>query len=218
MPSFVGGDSFKAYQIGKKQGKYKEAISSVVMDRITGLFGATILALFFTILNLKNVINNRTLIVVNLIIIFSFIFDIIIAKIRHYSFWSKIKKYFPDKFVAFVIDLGSYNNNSKILKKTIALGVIFNFVGMALANYILFLALDVQIGFLNYLSVIFLISIVSSVPISINNIGIKEWAYITFFGVFGLGASQVISVAVISRLIQMLLSFIALPVYLRKRK
>lgn len=218
MPSFIGGDTFKAYQIGKEQGKYKEAVSSVVMDRITGLFGATILAIFFTLLNFKNVINNRTLIIVNSLILLSFLVDIIIAKIRHYSFWSYFKKYFPDKFVAFVIDLGSYNNSSRILKKTIVLGIIFNFVGMALANYILFLAFGIKIGILNYLSVIFLISIVSSVPISINNIGIKEWAYITFFGVFGLSSSGVIAVAITSRIIQMLLSFFALPIYLRRKR
>ena len=37
MPSFVGGDTFKAYETGKAQGKYLEAASSVIMDRITGL-------------------------------------------------------------------------------------------------------------------------------------------------------------------------------------
>lgn len=218
MPSFVGGDTFKAYQIGKEQGKYKEAISSIVMDRITGLFGATILALFFTLLNFKNIINSKTLIIVNLVILLSFLIDIIIAKIRHYSFWSRLKKYFPDKFVAFVIDLGSYNNNSRTLKKTIILGMIFNLVGLALANYILFMALGVEIGILNYLSVIFLVSIISSIPISINNIGIKEWAYITFFGVFGLSASAVVTVAITGRLIQMLISFLALPIYLKRKK
>ena len=77
--------------------------------------------------------------------------------------------------------------------------------------------LSVGMNFLDYLSVIFLISIVASVPVSINNIGIKEWAYITFFAVFGIEASQVVSVAIISRFIQMLISFFALPIYLRRK-
>ncbi len=78
--------------------------------------------------------------------------------------------------------------------------------------------MGIQIGIIDYLSVIFLISIVSSVPITINNIGIKEWAYITFFGFFGAPAAAVISVAIISRTIQMLLSFFALPIYLSEKK
>ena len=93
-----------------------------------------------------------------------------------------------------------------------------NFIGLAGANWVLFLALGVKIGILNYLSVIFLASVVSAMPISINNIGVKEWAYITFFGFFGLSAGAVVSVAITSRIIQMLLSFAAWPIYLKERK
>jgi glycosyltransferase 2 family protein len=218
MPSFVGGDTFKAYETGKRQGRYIEAASAVIMDRITGLFGATILALIFTILNIKHVIGNTTLIVVNLLILFSFALDILIPKVRKHPFWGRFKKYLPEKLVAFIIDLGTYNGNSKILKKSVYLSFLFSFVGVATANYILFLALGLQMNILDYLSVIFLISIVASVPVSINNIGIKEWAYITFFGVFGLEATQVVSVAIISRFIQMFISFFALPIYLRRNK
>lgn len=218
MPSFIGGDTYKAYETGKPQGRYIEAASSVFMDRITGLFGATILALIFSILNFEKVISNKTLIIVNAVVLLSFLTDIVIAKVRNFSFWSRFKKYFPEKISAFIIDLGTYNNNSKILRKVILLVFLFDFVGVALANYILFLAFGMHIGIVDYFSVIFLISIISSVPISINNIGIKEWAYITFFGIFGLPSSGIIAVAITSRIIQMLISFFALPIYISRSK
>lgn len=218
MPSFIGGDTFKAYETGKTDGRYIEAASSVTMDRITGLLGATILALVFSLFNFSRVFSNPILFTVNIIILFSLSFDVFIAKIRHHSFWSRLGKFFPEKFVDFIIDLGTYNSNSKILQKTIILAIIFDFLGIALANYILFLALGVRIGILDYLSVVFLISIISSVPISVNNIGIKEWAYITFFGVFGLSSSSVITVAIVSRFVQMFISFFALPIYLKARR
>jgi predicted SPOUT superfamily RNA methylase MTH1 len=47
---------------------------------------------------------------------------------------------------------------------------------------------------------------------------VKEWAYVTFFGFFGVSAAVVITVAILSRFLQMLLSFFALPVYLRNKK
>lgn len=218
MPSFIGGDTFKAYETGKAQGRYIEAASSVMMDRITGLFGATILALLFALFNIKKITGSPVLITVVFIVFISFLLDIFIAWIRKHPFWSRFKKYFPDKVVAFVIDLGTYNNSSNILRRSIIWSFWFNFVGIALSNYVLFLALGININLLDYLSVIFLISIISSVPISINNIGIKEWAYITFFGVFGLSSSLVVTVAIVSRFIQMLISFFALPVYLRRKK
>ena len=218
MPSFIGGDTFKAYETGKAQERYIEAASSVMMDRITGLFGATILTIIFTLLNFRQVIGNKVLVIANSLVLLSFLFDIFIMKIRHRLFWTRFKKYFPDKFVAFMIDLGTYNNDRRVFRKVTVLAFVFYFIGVALANYILFTALGIKIGMLDYLSVIFLISIVSSIPISINNIGIKEWAYIAFFGAFGVSATAAVTVAIISRFIQMFISFFALPVYLRARK
>ncbi len=215
MPSFIGGDTFKAYETGKAQGRYIEAASSVIMDRITGLFGATILALVFTCLNFNHVIGNKTLVIANLAIALSFLFDILIMKVRKKPFWGRLTKYFPDKFVAFMIDLGTYSNDRRVFKKVILLSFVFYIVGVALANYILFYALGIKMNIMDYLSVIFLISIISSVPVSINNIGIKEWAYIAFFGAFGVSASAAVTVAIISRFIQMFISFFSLPVYLR---
>jgi uncharacterized protein (TIRG00374 family) len=219
MPSFIGGDTFKAYETGKLDGgRYIEAASSVAMDRITGVFAATLLALVFTLLNLRLVLANPVLLIVNLIVLLSFSIDIIIMIVRRKDFWSRFKKYFPEKFVAFMIDLGSYSSEHGVIKKTVLWGMTFDIVGIALANYILFASLGIKVGIVNYLSVIFLISIISSVPISINNVGIKEWAYITFFGLFGLTSASVVTVAILSRFIQMAISFFAMPVYLKSKK
>jgi len=217
MPSFIGGDTFKAYETGKPEGKYIEAVSAVMMDRIIGLLGAMILALFFSLINIKQVQNNIILLWTNgLIVIFLIIF-IASVKFKKPFFWLPGKKYLPQKFKQVVENLKSYSDKS-ILIRTFLLTFLFDFIGIALANYILFSALGIRIGIINYLSIIFIISIVASVPISINNIGIKEWAYITFFGAFGLTASSVITVAIISRFIQMLISFLALPVYLKRAR
>ncbi|MFH0969508.1 MAG: lysylphosphatidylglycerol synthase transmembrane domain-containing protein, partial [Patescibacteria group bacterium] len=36
MPSFIGGDTYKAYQVGKEDRRFTEAASTVMIDRITG--------------------------------------------------------------------------------------------------------------------------------------------------------------------------------------
>lgn len=216
MPSFIGGDTFRAYQIGKTDKKYVEAASTVMIDRITGFVGFTILVLVFGLLNIKTVLGNKVLIIANVLVLLSLSFDIVVAKIKKLSSWKRIYKYLPEKVPALIEEIDRYNN-SRILPRAIILSVLFAFAGVALSNYVLFWALGIHIGLLNYLSVIFIISIISSLPISINNIGIKEWAYITFFGIFGVNTSLVIAAALLSRLIQMLISLLALPTYLRSR-
>lgn len=218
MPSFIGGDTFRAYQIGKPEKKYIEAASSVMADRITGFIGMTILALFFSLLNLQTVLQNKILLVINLFLIFSLLIDIAAAKTRDCKFWEKFTNHIPQKIARFIFETQEYGASPRILAKTIFWGMIFQVIGVALANYILFWVLGIKISPLNYLSVIFLISIISSIPISINNIGLKEWAYLTFFGIYGLNASAAVTVAILSRLIQMLISFFALPAYLSRTK
>lgn len=219
MPSFVGGDAFKSYRIGSMaQNRYKEAASSVIMDRLTGLWGAMILAIIFAAVNFAEISGNKILLSVVGAVFSAIVFWFAVLEIfRKRRIKTSIEK--MDKFLNMAInEVNRYNGKSNELWRAVFVSFVFNFIGLAGANYVLFWSLGIQIGFLDFLSVIFLISIVSSVPITINNIGIKEWAYITFFGFFGAGSAGVISVAIINRTIQMLLSFFALPIYLREKR
>lgn len=217
MPSFVGGDTFKAFQIGKKDKKYKEAFSTVIADRITGLLGAMILSLIFFVLNFSSLAENKILTFINVSVFGALALFLGILFVRKKLFWKKISSFVPGKALEFLKVLNGFAEKG-ILAKSMIWSILFAFAGLASSNYILFSALGQEINVLDYLSVIFLISIVSSIPISVNNIGIKEWAYVVFFGFFGINPSVVVAVAVLSRVLQMMLSFLALPVYLENRK
>jgi glycosyltransferase 2 family protein len=132
-------------------------------------------------------------------------------------FWKNIIKKLPNKVSEIIVDFAQYWG-SAALGKAFLLAIIFSLVGIAGVNYVLFWSLGIKVGIINYLTVIFLISFISALPVSINNIGIKEWAYVTFFGFFGVSASAVITVALLSRILQMVVSFTALPAYLKSKK
>jgi len=218
MPSFIGGDTYKAYQIGKEEKRYVSAAATVVVDRITGLIGAMILSVIFAALNWKVVTSHEILLIILVVVFLILAALAIIGAIAKFSFWQKIFKFMPKKILEVIKDFTEYKNDRSTLVKVLLLAIIYNFIGLAVVNYILFLGLGIQIGILNYLTVIFLISIVSSIPVSVNNIGIKEWAYVTFFGFFGIASSAVVAVALLSRVIQMIVSFAALPEYLKNKK
>jgi glycosyltransferase 2 family protein len=219
MPSFIAGDVYKSYAIAGEEKKYSEAASSVMMDRITGLIGLMILSLIFSLFNFKVVLANNILIAINILIILSLCSDFIIARIKKIPFLrSWVFKVFPERIINFLHNVYSYSDNYRIIWKSVKLSFWFSLIGIAALNYILFWGLGVEINIWNYLSVIFLISIVSALPVSINNIGLKEWAYITFFGFFGITSGAVVAVSVISRFLQMLVSFAALPIYIKSKK
>lgn len=219
MPSFVAGDAYKAYAIASPEKSYSEAGSTVVMDRITGVIGLMILALVFSLLNFKFMVGNKLLVILNLLIILSLCSDIIIARMKKIAWLRKLVfRFAPEKIINFLKEVYDYSSNSKILINSISWSIVFSVVGVAVLNYILFWALGIKVGIVNYLSVIFLISIIAALPISINNIGLKEWAYITFFGFFGVSTGAAVAISVISRFLQMAVSFTAIPMYLKRKK
>lgn len=217
MPSTIGGDTYRAYQIGKDSKKFSAVSSSVVFDRVTGLFAAMLLTGLVAIFQWNEISKFAELklaIIGVLLAMHGIIFFGILTK---FSFWKKIAGKFPKVVQDFAIELTHYKEDGAYWK-AIGLSVLFSLVGLALVNGILFMGLGIKIGIMQYLSVIFLISIVSALPISVNNIGIKEWAYVTFFGFFGVSASAVVTVALVSRILQMIVSFTALPAYLKNKK
>ncbi|HPX94631.1 MAG TPA: lysylphosphatidylglycerol synthase transmembrane domain-containing protein [Candidatus Moranbacteria bacterium] len=221
LPSFIGGDTYRAYQIGNKEKRYLPAATSVMLDRITGLLGAVILSSLFAVLNWQTIIAHEALLISSVVVFASaivliFISIFALAGIK-FPFVNKISDYLPEKVLKIAKDFGEYGSDKKILLGSVLLAIAFNLVGVAMANYILLWCLGINIGMLDYLSIVFLISIVSAIPVSINNIGIKEWAYITFFGFFGIASSGALVAALLSRIVQMLISFAALPYYLKNK-
>ena len=219
MPSFLAGDAYKAYQIGKESKRYISATSTVLVDRVTGYIGATFLAVIFGLLNYKVLWNNKILLYIDLGLIAFIASDFVILAMKKIKLLREtLKKIIPDKILELLREINGYNGKSGIIWKATLYAMVFSFVGVAVLNFIIFLSLGIKINPLDYLTVIFITTIISALPISINNIGLKEWSYITFFGFFGIGASAVVTVAIVSRFLQMLVSFAALPLYLKERK
>ncbi|PIU81026.1 MAG: hypothetical protein COS71_00325 [Candidatus Moranbacteria bacterium CG06_land_8_20_14_3_00_40_12] len=92
---------------------------------------------------------------------------------------------------------------------------LFNLIGVGLANLILFWSLGINIDLLDYFSVIFLISIVASIP---AGVGLKEWAYIAYFAPLGISILGAVMVAILNRFLQGLVNLAALPIYLKSKK
>ena len=86
-----------------------------------------------------------------------------------FGFWKKIAVKFPKFIREFAVELAGFRQKGTFWK-AIGISVLFSFVGLALVNGVLFWSLGINVSITDYLSVIFLVSIISSLPISINKI------------------------------------------------
>lgn len=214
VPSTIGGDIFRAYQIGKKEKNYSQATSTVVMDRFTGLLALMLMTPIFFLINFQRVSGIYFLVAANLIILSSLLGIFIFLKIRKTAFAKKMLGYLPSKAVNFLRELSCFGSDRKIFWQSMAFSFLFNLIGVGLANLILFWSLGIDINVWDYFSVIFLISIVSSIPVGI---GFKEWAYVAFFAPLGIDISAVIMVAILNRFLQGLVNITAFPIYLKRK-
>jgi uncharacterized protein (TIRG00374 family) len=221
LPGFIGGDMYRTYWLGKQREGYTLAVSTIVFDRLSGLFAAALLAISFSFMRFDAVIASS---------VWTFCFVLLTIAIIGIIFWGTIWKnvsdmvlvqhivcVLPQKIQTFLYEVRDYFRKD-IFLPSIGLSLVFNMLGVGIANLVLFQAFGQTIPVIDFFAVIFLISIISSIPISVNNIGIKEWAYFTFFTLISVNPEVAITVAIVSRFIQMLLSFFALPDFLRRKE
>lgn len=216
LPSTIGGDTYRTLWLGRRDGRLSPAISTTLFDRFTGLWAAMVFAFLFSLFHLPIVLANPIWLFLDIAIFLSLSIDFCFPVIRRLPFFPFLFHKLPEKFQRLIREIVGYSFKQTVLP-VLSLSLLFNLVGVGMANLVLFWALGGEVHVIEYLGVIFLVTIVSSVPISINNIGLKEWAYATFFGFLGTSVEAAVAVAVTSRFLQMLVSFTAIPFYLRSR-
>ncbi|TAK94928.1 flippase-like domain-containing protein [Patescibacteria group bacterium] len=215
VPSTIGGDVFRAYQIGKEEKRYFESTAAVVVDRFTGLISLMVMAPIFALLNFERVKSSPVILALSLAMAGLLVAFLLFLWMRKYAWMKKIAGYLPEKVKVFLRELNSFHNDPKIFLQAMGYSFAFNLFGVALANYILFWSLSVPVNLFDYLSVIFLISVISSIP---AGVGLKEWSYITLFGFWGINPAAVAMVAILNRFLQALVNLVALPIYLKNKK
>lgn len=218
LPSTIGGDAYRGLWLANRSGAKAASLSTVVFDRFIGLWTTAVLALCFSIFLWPYFFESVPLAVALIGVVIFLGIDLLITYFYCRSWFHDLVEKIPFHKIRRLLQEVIFYTKRHVWLRTSLWSALFVFVGVALSNFVLFHALGSNISLLHFMSVIFLVTIVSAIPLSINNIGIKEWAYITFFGLVGVSVETAVTVALLSRFIQMIISFIALPQYLASRE
>lgn len=223
LPSTVGGDTYRTLWMSEP-GKRFEAFTVVLFDRLSGLIALFLMAAAgFFFLPWQLFLTDPVLILIWVVILgvalvtlvslfwFTGLFELVLLIIDWVplALFEKLKKAIERFRPLIEIDL---------YLQSLLLSLLFLGVGVGLSNYALWSALGADIPFGTFLGCIFLATLVANIPISVNNIGVKEWSYVLVFGLIGVSPELSVTAALLSRLLQMFLSFLALPAYLKERK
>ena len=216
FPSFVGGDTYRALQLARGKDRLLAATASVVMDRVSGLWLAMALSFLFALIEWSSVAQHPEWLLLSFGCAAGVILSIVVAQWKGLLrlIGRLVRVFVPARAGRISDEFGAFLHPD-ILGSMLGWSLVFNFFGVLLSNAILLWSLGLSLSLTQVGSVIFLTSIIASLPISINGIGIKEWAYYTLFGFLGVGIPAAITVALVNRVLQMLVSFLAVPGFLQ---
>jgi uncharacterized membrane protein YbhN (UPF0104 family) len=262
LPSNVGGDSVRMLRLGQLTGQGADAVSSVLVERLCGLFAVLLMGAVAVLSNWQLASAGG----IGLLVLGAFVAFVLgmllLFNLWRVRFWAdRLTISFPHPaqdwekggregkghtgvpfslpaqgwerggrrgegrtrtpwLAALIGKLGklydsiyAFRNHERALLVVLAFSLLFRF-GDVLRLYVQSVALHVPVSFIWLMMAISLIAVVTSVPLSLNALGIQEGAYVFFFGLAGIAAPQALALALLSRGVRLAVSLVGGVIYL----
>jgi len=203
LPSSIGGDVIRAYELSKFCGSKVESISSIVVERLTGIITLTMIASAAILIGYKDVQKTRTIPIVLSLVGFLGICSFLLFK---ESAWIKIREISLIDFMLSRLNLVSkvnrlyeainaYGKMKNIISLAIGLSLIFQLI-TPIIHYFVSLALDIDIDIIYFYIFTPIIACILLIPLSIQGIGIREAASVFFYTQVGATEAEAISISI----------------------
>ncbi len=212
LPGMFGGDIVRSYVFGKRIESQLESFASVFMERLSGLVGLVGVAFFASLFNyrvLKEVTFpfiafNLNLAFIMVIIFAGFIIFIIllfskrlIEALGRLIKWRRAIKW-RDKFLKFHEAVYFFRTQKKVVAQALFYSILFQLF-TSVNTYIVCLALQLDVRFLDIMVVVPVILLICTVPSTPGATGIWVLAFTIFFSRLGVPESSAASIGLVLR-------------------
>jgi uncharacterized protein (TIRG00374 family) len=200
LPTSIGGDLVRVYDLNRATGKLEGSIASVIMDRLTGMIVLLSIALAAILFNAKLYNPKLLFLTTILLLVFIVFFALLIFEKTRTVFKvmvpSKILKFMHSKLNQFLNAFNYYKTNYKVLVITIIWGIFLQF-NVILYFYLIGKSLRIGLDFVHYCIAIPIIQVVTLIPVSLSGIGVREAATITILSSFNAKSELAFSLSVL---------------------
>jgi uncharacterized membrane protein YbhN (UPF0104 family) len=180
LPTGVGADVIRVFQVARGKGEMGAATASVIMERALGLIAlATLVLVCLSTFVLRERADLAPFLgVVVLVLVLGF----------GGLAWA-LHGRLPARLARFVEVFRVYAGHRPALARFFGFSVVEHLVPV-IANYFLARALGIELSLWTFLLVIPIVLFLVRIPISLDGLGIQEGLYVTLFAHAGLGPSQ----------------------------
>jgi len=182
---YIGGDAIRIYDIKKASGDSANAISTVFFDRLIGFAMLTSLAML-SLLVWRNIFHSSTLILVIVSIFLCWVLSFVLifnAKVARKIGWI-FRFIFPARINDKIRNIYTSINSFKDAKKTLMSVILISLFVQSLrivVHYFSALSVSLNPHIKYFIIFVPIVALMSSLPISIGGIGIRESSAVVLF-------------------------------------
>ena len=203
LPTEMGGDVVRSYEVGRKGGRIPEALAAAFMERLTGLGAVLVFGVLGTGFSWR-LAREMGLAPVMLGLSAAFVIGVAaVTSSRGSSLTGRWLTSIPrlqglgKKVSTFHRAMVRFRE-ARTMVAAMILSLVNQFIGI-LANGFYALALGASIPLMDLTLVVSAIILIGVVPVTINGYGLREATIVLLFGALGMGEGEALALAVISR-------------------
>ena len=218
LPTSVGGDVVRGYELGRLGGGKPEAMASVFMERLTGLTALIFLAFLGACLDQRFLQDVRTVVPLALVffgylLVVWMVFDR--SLLVYVSKWTRINilRKLVGKVQSVQQVIHMYKENTQELLYAMGYSFLFYLLSI-LVVYVGCLTFGVSVSLGKLCTAVPVLLILFMVPISIGGIGLQEWAYYLILGMVGVPGVVGLSLGLLYRARSIVFGLLGGAIYL----
>lgn len=201
LPSSIGGDSYRIYDVARKSSDGVRSAASVFADRFSGFLALVILSLLSSIMvarqfdNLMFFFGPLAILFLLLAILLALVkqtpvrWFLRLSRLDHFAVITRLTE-------KFFLSFQCYGANRKLLVQVMVISFAFQLSVIGIV-YLLSLALHASVPFYYFSAFVPLISLLEALPISIYGLGLRDMGYVFFFGWAGMSNLETRSLALL---------------------
>ncbi len=199
LPTNIGGDVVRMHDIARYSGKSAEAVASVIGERLLAAFALALTAALGLALSYQ-VAQGFSGVVAAIFVLTLAIIAVFAKESWRRALGHRVK--LPELFSlrrrlsGVAASMSVCLSHPATVAWVLVYSIVFHVI-VVLINYVIFLALGLDVPLVYCLLFIPIISAIQMVPISINGLGVREGAYTYFFGGVGLSTAEAVASSLI---------------------
>lgn len=201
LPSNIGGDAYRIYDVMHRSKEGVRSAASVFADRLSGFIALVTLSLVSSVFVAFR-LDRPPLILLPMIILLALLTIIFLlwrqTPIRWMLHATSLDRMGPVAAICekLLETFGRYAAESRTIVRVMLISFLFQSL-LVVAVYLMALSLHTTVPWMYFGAFVPLITLMEAIPVSVYGIGIRDVGYVYFFGMAGMGEVQTRSLALL---------------------